>query len=293
MFYRKILSLLLAAMLLFSATVFAEETPAAWQEAVKHVPASAMPTNMSVSNIGMEFTFDDLGKNISYVVRLDSDSLRPLYVSMHNNGELSGGDNISLDDVEELFIQHFPDAEDIFVLPSGEAYLASAFDAQKQCLYSAQFEKAGGTMTSFEISFAYNVDVQAVVDSVFSVGAVPLSFFYLDGNINVKSFYAGDIANVMLSADNATVLEEPSLKQKAVANNPEGVKQPIVTPKPTLPKEDTKPHITESPIIITGTEDDDDDEDDDNDYDGDDDDDDDNDYDSDDDDDDDNDDDDD
>lgn len=257
MFHRKILSLLFAAMLLFSATVNAEESPAAWQEAVKHVPASAMPTNMSVSNIGMEFTFDDLGKNISYVVRLDSDSLKPLYVRMQNNAEKIGGENISLDNVEELFIQHFPGVEDIFVLPSGESYLASAFDAQKQCLYSAQFEKAGGIMNSFEISFAYNVDVQAVVDSVFSVGAVPLSFFYLDGNINVKSFYAGDIANVMVSADNAKVLEKSSLKQKAVANNPEGVKQPIVTPKPIAPKEDTKPHFTENTIIITGTDDDD------------------------------------
>ena len=279
MFYRKILSLLLAAMLLFSATVFSEETPAAWQEAVKHVPASAMPTNMSVSNIGMEFTFDDLGKNLSYVVRLDSNSLKPLYVRMQNNGEKTGGENISLDDVEELFIQHFPDAEDIFVLPSGETYLASAFDVQKQCLYSAQFEKAGGAMASFEISFAYNVDVQAVVDSVFSVGAVPLSFFYLDGNINVKSFYAGDIANVMLSADNAKVLEEPLLKQKAVANNPENIKQPIITPKPIAPNDETNTDIVKDTIIIT---DDDDyfDDNDDNDYDGDDDDDDDNDYDS-------------
>ncbi|MDO5022153.1 MAG: hypothetical protein Q4E07_02280, partial [Eubacteriales bacterium] len=211
MLYRKVLTGLLCLLILISPAGYSEELSLAWREAVKYVPASAMPTDMNENNGTKEFIFDDLNKHESYTVILGLD-LKPIKIKMQKNGELENGDNIGLESALELFLSKFPDAEESFLLPYADGYIASAQNVDKQCLYSANIKSAGGVIASFEISYAYGANIETLVASVFSTGAVPLSLETENESISVTSFYAGNITNIILSANGEKILQPPALE---------------------------------------------------------------------------------
>lgn len=149
------LALLLALLMLLPAAK-SEEVPAAWREAVMHVPASAMPSGMEEEGGVYLFLFEDAPRSVQYHVQLLSGDLALTSVQMVNT-TMQGAKRATYASkkLERMTRQYYPGAAWVGTyLDRTEGlyrYVLLLMDSEDGQFYRLEYDAASGDIMGYTV----------------------------------------------------------------------------------------------------------------------------------------------